>query len=77
LEAALKEIKLLNEELEQRVQQRTSELEAINEELESFSYSVSHELRAPLRSINGFSEALFSKTTGIGSKMKAGTISGG
>ncbi len=51
---------LQNEEarLRKMVEKKTFDLQQANKALEAFSYSISHDLRAPLRAINGFSQAL-------------------
>jgi len=52
------EIHALNEELEQRVIDRTKELQEANEEIKQFAYIVSHDLRAPLVNLKGFAAEL-------------------
>ena len=57
-DAMVARVREARDELERRVTERTRELKERNEELEAFGYSLAHDLRAPLRAMQGFSQAL-------------------
>jgi PAS domain S-box-containing protein len=48
----------INQELEQRVQERTADLMRSNEELHQFAKIASHDLQEPLRAVQGFANLL-------------------
>lgn len=64
LKEAQAELQRHAERLEEEVSQRTAELRETIQELEAFSYSISHDMRAPLRAMQGYSDALLDEYTG-------------
>lgn len=58
LAKAHRDLELINDELENRIAERTADLREANKEIQRFAYVVSHDLRAPLVNIMGFTSEL-------------------
>lgn len=69
-----RELRLLNQELESLVDERTAELQRANAEIQRFAYIVSHDLRSPLVNVMGFTAELDAARKVIGEHLlKEGT----
>jgi PAS domain S-box-containing protein len=58
LKQAQEQLRQANANLECAVAERTAELHEANQRLEELLYSIAHDLRSPLRSMQGFAQAL-------------------
>ncbi|MFZ2958037.1 MAG: PAS domain-containing protein [Candidatus Ozemobacteraceae bacterium] len=58
IKLAEENVRSLNAELEKRIDERNYLLQEAVRELDAFAYSVAYDLRAPLRALDGFSQAL-------------------
>jgi len=61
--SARRDIEILNDSLEVKVEERTLDLLRANSEIQRFAYIVSHDLRAPLVNVMGFTSELFANLT--------------
>ncbi len=68
---ARREVMALNENLEERVADRTTALQRANDEIQRFAYIVSHDLRAPLVNVMGFTSEMEVGTAALKSYFEA------
>ena len=71
LAASAERLRGLNENLEERVGERTADLTRANEEIQRFAYIVSHDLRSPLVNVMGFTAELEAATGQLGALVDA------
>src|SRR5260370_22598714 len=64
LRAAKEQLARANQDLEEKVQQRTAKLREAMGELEHMSYSMIHDMRAPLRTMHSFTMLLEEECAG-------------
>ncbi len=62
-------LRLLNNDLEGAVRERTTDLQRANDEIQRFAYIVSHDLRSPLVNVMGFTAELEAATKQLGTMM--------